>query len=849
VQKLATFKEFTTITPSAGIIVAQHGGRAKCLQRLIRLGLPVPKTVALSFETVKAIAAGRMPDVERILSAFGAAPLVSVRPSGQDRDWGGPGAVLNIGMNDARFEAMCASHDEATASALYLRFIQTYALQVAHLDVELFDHGGAQTGVTVQAALAAYEGETDEPFPQDPAEQLAGVLRSMARAWESTSARLLRQAKGAPAEAGLGLVVQQMALGVGAPESGSGVIQFVSSATGIGQVTGRYLSQSQGRDALAGQEGALYLTRDGRGKSLEELCPDLFDALMAHGERCRSSLADEMQLEFTIEAGALSIIDALNVTRSARAAVRIAVALARDRVISRDDALLRIPPRALNELLHPMVDPSVVRRPLLRAIGASPGAATGKLVFSSTVAQAMAAQDEACILVKRQTTPEDVRGMHAARGVLTEKGGVTSHAAVIARGLGVPCVVGATEITIDRRAKTLRIGRDKLLRQGDLVTIDGGTGEVLEGSVKLLEPALDDAFETLLAWADEVRDIGVRANADTPEEAKIARSFAAEGIGLCRTEHMFFAEERLTAMREMIFADRAEDRADALAQLLPMQRTDFTRLFRIMAGKPVCIRLFDPPLHEFLPRDRTAMMELAEALDLPLSQVTRRIEALTEFNPMLGMRGVRLGIAVPEIYAMQARAIFEAALEAGSDGDPVVPEIMIPLVSARREVEIVKAQLEAIAAAVQSERGQAVAYRLGVMVETPRAALRADEIAQHCAFLSFGTNDLTQMTYGLSRDDAGRFMATYVRQGVFKEDPFHTLDTDGVGELLTIGAARGREARPEIVLSMCGEHGGNAESIAFCRGAGFDYVSCSPYRVPLARLSAAQIALNSAHSR
>lgn len=848
-QKLATFKQFTTITPTAGIIVAQHGGRAKCLQRLVRLGLPVPKTVALSFETVKAIALGRLPDIDSLLSAFGDAPLVSVRPSSEDPDWGGPGAVLNIGMNDRRHRAMCETHGEGAASALYLRFIQTYAAQVAHLDTELFDPAATPSPDTVSGALMAYETETDLRFPQDPADQLAGVLRSMSRAWESTSARLLRQAKGAPPEAGLGLVVQEMALGVGAKESGSGVIQFVNSSTGAPQVTGRYLSQSQGRDALTGDAGAIYLTRDKRGASLEELCPDIFEKLIEHGGLCRRKLREEMQIEFTIEANRLSIIDAVRVRRSAAANVRVAVALANDEVIPRSEALMRVPARALNEILHPMVDPEAPREEILRGIAASPGAATGRIALSSGAAQAMAARDEGCILVKRVTAPEDVRDMLVAKGVLTERGGTTSHAAVIARGLGLPCVVGANEMIIDRRTSTVRIPGVGTLKEGDLVTLDGTTGQVLRGAVALLEPTLDASFETLLGWADDMRDIGIRANADTPEEAKIARSFKAEGIGLCRTEHMFFAEDRLTAMREMIFAKSASERAEALAQLLPMQRSDFTRLFRIMAGKPVCIRLFDPPLHEFLPHDRQGIIDLAASLDLPVSEVGFRIDALAEHNPMLGLRGVRLGITFPEIYAMQARAIFEATLDAAKDGGPVVPEIMIPLVSARREVELVKSQVDAVAAAVQAERGEAFEFRLGVMVETPRACLRADEIVPFCSFLSFGTNDLTQMTYGLSRDDAGKFMGSYVRQGVFDEDPFHSLDVEGVGELLNIGAARGRQVSPNITLSLCGEHAGNSESIAFCRSVGFDYVSCSPYRVPIARLLAAQIAQKSAQRK
>ena len=665
----------------------------------------------------------------------------------------------------------------------------------------------------------------------------------MARAWEGTTARLLRQARGAPADAGLGLVVQQMALGVGPGESGAGVIQFVDSTTGAPQITGRYLGQSQGRDALRATDGAIYLTKDRRGPSLEEKCPEVFARLKEYGQLCRTRLREEMQIEFTLENGRLHVLDALRVQRSTRAAVRIAVALAEDGIISREEAVMRIEPRSLSELLHPQVDPRGERDVIIRGVAASPGAAVGRIVFTSGAAQASAARGEPCILVRRETAPEDIRGMHAAAGVLTERGGITSHAAVIARGLGLPCVTGATGLRIDLKEKTLRTPDGRLFRKGDVITIDGTAGEALAGAAPMQEAVLDDAFQTLLGWADEFRDIDVRANADTPADAQVARNFAAQGIGLCRTEHMFFEDDRLTVMREMIFADDPADRAAALDRLLPMQRADFTELFKIMQGQPVCIRLFDPPLHEFLPSDREGMRDLAEALSLPLSDVTRRIEALSEFNPMLGMRGVRLGITMPEIYDMQARAIFEATIEASRKGAPVVPEIMIPLVSARREVELVKSRIDGVAAAVRNERGADFAYRLGVMVETPRAALRAGDIAHHAAFLSFGTNDLTQMTYGLSRDDAGRFMGDYVAQGVYPEDPFHILDTEGVGELLRIGAERGRATDPEITLAMCGEHGGNPESIAFCRAVGFDYVSCSPFRVPVARLAAAQLTL------
>ncbi len=842
-QQHAKFQQLTLITPTAAMSADVHGGRAKCLQRLIRLDMPVPTTVALSFDAVHSIAQGRMPEMAELMAPFGAAPLLSVRPSSQDPDWGGPGAILNIGMNDARHDAMCAALGEDVATSVYLRFIQSYAIHVARLDPDEFYLPDQPSAEALHAMLETYEDEMEEAFPQDVEVQLAEALRSMARAWTGTTARLLREAKGAPVDAGLGLVVQAMALGVGPGYSGSGVIQFIDEKTGQNLVKGRFLSQSQGREALRKTAEAIYLTRDPRGTSLEQECPDAFAQLLAFGDIGRQRLREEMQMEFTLADGELHILDSIRVQRSSRAAVAVAVALAEDGVIPHEEAVMRVQPTALSELLHRQVDPQARRDRIVRGIAASPGAAAGRIVFTASEAQASAARGEACVLVRRETTPEDIRGMHAAEAVLTVRGGVTSHAAVIGRGLGLPCVVGASDLVIERRKGRL-IGADgRMFMAGDVITVDGTTGDILAGEPAMVEAALDGAFQTLLNWADESRDIGVRANADTPADAQTARNFAAEGIGLCRTEHMFFEGERIGLMREMIFADSAEERTAVLERLLPMQRADFLELFAIMVGQPVTIRLFDPPLHEFLPGDKHGLRELAEQLSLPLSDVTARVEALREYNPMLGMRGVRLGVTVPEIYEMQARAIFEAAVAAGRKGDAVAPEIMIPLVSAMREVELVKQRIDAVAASVQAETGQSFEFRLGVMVETPRAALRAGDIAEYAAFLSFGTNDLTQMAYGLSRDDAGRFMSAYVKQGVFPEDPFHSFDIEGVGELLQIGAARGRSQRPDLTISLCGEHGGNRAAIAFCREQGFDYVSCSPFRVPAARLSAAQLAI------
>jgi pyruvate,orthophosphate dikinase len=832
--------DFTEVTATSDIRMARHGNRAKCLQRLVRLGLPVPQTVALSFDTVRALAAGRMPDLAALEGLFDAQPLlVSVRSSSQAADWGGPGTILNIGMNDATHATLTLKLGQDRADKMYLRFIRAFAIEVMRLDDVPF-----MDVTTPGAALAEYEAEMDAPFPQKLTDQLAEVLRSMARAWEGTSARLLRQAQGAPLDAGLGLVVQRMALGLAAGQSGAGVIQFVSSATGEPKVTGRYLGQAVGREALAPDTKALYLTRDSRGPSLQDLLPQVYAELIAAGQAMRRALREEMQAEFTIEEGRLAILDAVAVPRGARANVNITTALARDGIISRDDALMRVQPQELSQLLHRQIDPQGGGVTVLaKGIAAAPGAASGRIVFDAAAAQACLSRDEPCILVRRETSPEDVRGMHASDAILTERGGMTSHAAVIARGLGVPCVSGATGLRVDTRAERIILPSGKILRTGDIITIDGTSGRVLAGAAPMIEPALDGAFGTLMEWCDAVRAIGIRANADTPADAMLAKTFGVDGIGLCRTEHMFFEAGRLTVMREMIFAEETAGRAAVLERLLPMQRADFIELFSIMGGQPVCIRLLDPPLHEFLPSEQEGIRALAEALDIPVSRVKARIQSLSEFNPMLGMRGVRLGVAIPEIYEMQARAIFEATVEASRHGAPVVPEIMIPLVSARREVELVKRRIDALAAAVRSETGTDFTYRLGVMVETPRAALRAGEIVENAAFLSFGTNDLTQMTYGLSRDDAGRFMSAYVNQGVYEEDPFHTLDLDGVGELLLLGAARGRAARPDVTIALCGEHGGHPESIAFCLKAGFDYVSCSAFRVPVAKLAAAQATL------
>ena len=835
--------DYELITPSARIAATTHGGRAKCLQRLLRLDLPVPRTVAISFSGVHSIAAGHFEELLDLLDNFNNDDLLCVRPSSESPDWGGPSAIMNIGMNDVRYDELKQKLGADMAASIYIEFIQAYSLHVARLDPDIFnqvDHGSSDALPNI---LEIYESEAEQEFPQNITVQLSEILRSMARTWESTTARLLRQAKGAPIDAGLGLVVQEMAFGLGEGESGTGVLQLIDENNGRPKIKGRYTQQSQKRPKSSG-DSTLYLTKDVRGLSLEDNNEKIFRQLVDFATLMRIKLREEMQIEFSIQNGILHILDGIKTPRKSQAAVRVAVTLAEEGIISRSEAMMRIEPRAISELLHRQIDPEAERDILGVGVAASPGAATGKIVFSAEAAQSYASRGVNCILVRRETSPEDVRGMHAAAAVLTERGGITSHAAVIGRGIGLPCVVGATDIRFQMKRKTLICRDGRQLGEGDEITVDGTSGDILFGAPKMVEAALDDAFQTLLGWTDEVSEMKVRANADTAQDALTAKKFNAQGIGLCRTEHMFFESDRLTVMREMIFAKSAEDRRLVLERLLPMQRKDFIELFEIMKDLPVCIRLFDPPLHEFLPTDRDGMHDLAEALDLPLSDVIRRVEAMGEYNPMLGMRGVRLGITVPEIYEMQARAIFEAIVHVSKKGISVIPEIMIPLVSAKREVELVKKRVASIASQVRLETSEDVNYKLGVMVETPRAALRASDIAMNSEFLSFGTNDLTQMAYGLSRDDAGRFMSQYVQQGVFHEDPFHILDFEGVGELVRLGADRARSIKSNITLSICGEHGGNPESIAFCHKLGFHYVSCSPYRVPVAKLAAAQVAIS-----
>ena len=851
-DELKTYPECVELISDVDVPIEKYGARANAIVNLLKADLPIPKAWSFLCESVHKFQDYEFPEIKGLKLSLNEGILVSLRASPISRDWGGPETLLNIGMNWKIHEMLKNALGKNTVDALYFRFIQDFATQVARLDAEDFDvlldvslsNDVIDYGKALENALSLFQEETGNEFPQDPLDQLHQSLKSMASAWNSASARILRAARGAPVNAGLGLIVQEMVLGIGDGEFGSGVAQFASPVTGEEQAFGRYLSQSQGRAAMQEEEGAQYLAKDKRGPSLEEICPKCFKDLKDYAQIVTRLYRDDMQLEFTIKNGVVWLLDATPADRTARAAVAIVIRLQSLKLITVEEGLLRIAPKTLNEILHPQLDPKATTVQIADGIGASPGAATGKIVFNASSAVALEARGEPSILVRIETTPDDIRGMHSANGILTERGGINSHAAVVARTLGLPCVVGVSNINIDQKNKKLQLENGTSLSEGDLITLDGSTGKILSGATKLIEPELGGNFKKFMSWADKVRTMGVRGNADTPQDVRLAQKFGVDGIGLVRTEHMFFDTHRLNVMRELIFSEKTDDRQDALNLLLPMQREDFYEIFSLMEEQSVCIRLLDPPLHEFLPKTRDQVVALAESMDLPLSKVINRVEELEEINPMLGTRGVRLGITVPEIYVMQARAIFEAAcLVQQNTGRMIKPEIMIPLVSANREVELVKARVDAVASSVQLETGIEVNYSLGVMVETPRAALRAHDIARTVDFMSFGTNDLTQMTYGLSRDDAGRFMREYVNQEIYDEDPFLTLDIYGVGELLSIAADRSRSVKSDILLGLCGEHGGDPESIIFCHDAGFDYVSCSPFRTPIARLAAAQAEL------
>ena len=778
--------------------------------------------------------------------------------------------VLNLGLNDVTVEGLAAaSGNPRFAFDSYRRFIQMYADVVLGLDHYAFEDAleilKEDRGVSLDTELSAddlrglvarYKAlvlqHWGDDFPQDPHEQLWGAIGAVFGSWRSDRARTYRRLNDIPENWGTAVTVQAMVFGNRGDTSATGVAFTRDPATGERVTYGEYLINAQGEDVVAGIRTPQYLTKAARERagaraiSMEEAMPSVFTELARVFALLENHYRDMQDIEFTVEDGRLWMLQTRSGKRTAKAALKIAVDMADEGLITEAEAVLRVEAGALDQLLHPTLDPKAVRDIIARGLPASPGAAAGAVVFDSDEAETRAKLGEAVILVRTETSPEDIHGMHAARGILTARGGMTSHAAVVARGMGRPCVSGAGSVSIDLHARSFTVA-GRTVREGDRITLDGTTGDVMLGDVATVEPDLSGDFGKLMVWADKHRRLKVRTNAETPADCRTARGFGAEGIGLCRTEHMFFEPSRITSVRRMILAEDGKGRAAALAELLPEQRADFEGIFRVMAGLPVTIRLLDPPLHEFLPHDEAGFADVAEATGLAVTTVRRRIAELHEFNPMLGHRGCRLGITYPEIYAMQARAIFEAAVAVAKDtGEAVVPEVMVPLVATARELEITKAVIDAEARDVFAETGHTLDYLVGTMIELPRAALRAGDIATHAEFFSFGTNDLTQTALGISRDDAARFLGVYVEQGIYPRDPFVGIDEDGVGELVQIAADRGRAARPEIKLGICGEHGGDPASIAFCEKLGLDYVSCSPYRVPIARLAAAQAALRAA---
>jgi len=796
--------------------------------------------------------------------------LVSVRSGARASMPGMMDTVLNLGLNDETVEALASdSGDARFAYDSYRRFIQMYSNVVLGLDHEVFEEiledAKASLGHDLDTDLSAaewqdvialykarVEEELEKPFPQDPREQLWGAIGAVFSSWMNQRAITYRRLHDIPESWGTAVNVQAMVFGNMGDSSATGVAFTRNPSTGENTLYGEFLVNAQGEDVVAGIRTPQNITEAARiaagsdRPSMEKLMPDAFRHFVEISQRLENHYRDMQDLEFTIERGKLWMLQTRSGKRTAKAALKIAVEMAGEGLITEHEAVCRIDPASLDQLLHPTIDPKAARDVIGVGLPASPGAATGEIVFNSDEAEEMKSVGRKVILVRVETSPEDIHGMHAAQGILTTRGGMTSHAAVVARGMGKPCVSGVGSLRVDHKTGTLT-ALGQTFRKGDIITIDGGSGQVLKGAVPMLQPELSGDFAAIMEWADAARRMKVRTNAETPADARMARSFGAEGIGLCRTEHMFFDGDRITSVREMILADTEKDRRTALAKLLPMQRSDFLELFEIMAGLPVTIRLLDPPLHEFLPKTDEEIDEVAKGMGVSPDKLRQRTESLHEFNPMLGHRGCRLAVTYPEIAEMQARAIFEAAVEAGRKaGKLVVPEIMVPLVGLKKELDYVKARIDSVAKSVMEETGVAIEYLTGTMIELPRAAIRANYIAETAEFFSFGTNDLTQTTFGISRDDAASFLEVYRQKGIIEQDPFVSLDIEGVGELVRLGAEKGRATRPGIKLGICGEHGGDPASIGFCEEVGLDYVSCSPFRVPIARLAAAQSAIRKA---
>ncbi len=860
------------------------GGKGANLAEMASLGLPVPPGFTITTEVCNHYTGhgatypqdldvgvdAAMAAVEKIIGAgFGDADnplLVSVRSGARASMPGMMDTVLNLGLNDDTVEGLAKrSNDPRFAYDSYRRFIQMYGNVVLgvehHLFEDILEDKKDELRVTLDTELSAddlkdvvegyldlVETELGTAFPQDPREQLWGAIGAVFGSWMNRRAVTYRRLHGIPAEWGTAVNVQAMVFGNMGDDCATGVCFTRNPATGDNDFYGEFLINAQGEDVVAGIRTPQSLTEveklttGSKLPSMEAAMPALFADLVDVRHRLESHYKDMQDMEFTVQQGKLWMLQTRNGKRTAKAALKIACDMVDEGRITKTEAILSLDAAQLDQLLHPTLDANAERTIIGRGLPSSPGAAAGCVVFDSEEAEAWVARGEKVILVRTETSPEDIAGMHVSEGILTSRGGMTSHAAVVARGMGIPCVSGAGDMRVDYDNKVLKaMGRE--IAEGEVITIDGSTGEVMLGLVATIQPELSGDFGRIMEWVDEVRTMGVRANAETPADAETARRFGAEGIGLSRTEHMFFDPERIIHMREMILATTETTRRAALDKLLPYQRQDFIELFRIMDGLPVTIRFLDPPLNEFLPHTLEEMEEVAKAAGADVAAVKARKLDLDEANPMLGHRGCRLGITYPEIYEMQARAVFEAAATIIGDGGVVTPEIMIPLIVDRPEFDMLKAVVDRVAVEVKAEKGVEIDYMVGTMIELPRACLRAGEIAETAEFFSFGTNDLTQTTFGFSRDDAAPFLAVYHDKGILPDDPFMSIDRDGVGELVRIGCERGRAVRPDIKLGICGEHGGDPRSIHFCQELGLTYVSCSPYRVPIARLAAAQAAI------
>jgi pyruvate, orthophosphate dikinase len=864
------------------------GGKGANLAEMANLGLPVPPgfTIPTSVCTYfyahdKTYPKELKAQVEKALDYVGKLTgktfgdsdnplLVSVRSGGRASMPGMMDTVLNLGLNDRTVEALAElSGDRRFAYDSYRRFITMYSDVVLDFDhshfEDILDTFKDGQGYSLDTDLSAEDWvelvgkykdavarETGKDFPQDPHDQLWGAIGAVFSSWMNARAVTYRKLHDIPESWGTAVNVQAMVFGNMGETSATGVAFTRNPSTGESKLYGEFLINAQGEDVVAGIRTPQDITEHARKESgsdktsMESAMPDAFAELTRIYTMLEKHYRDMQDMEFTVERGKLWMLQTRGGKRTAKAALKIAVELANEGLISKKDAVSRIDPASLDQLLHPTIDPQAKRDVIATGLPASPGAASGEIVFSSDEAAKLQADGRKVILVRIETSPEDIHGMHAAEGILTTRGGMTSHAAVVARGMGKPCVSGCGQIRVDYGRGTMSIGQ-RTFKTGDVITIDGSLGQVLAGRMPMIEPKLSGEFGTLMGWADQLRKIGVRVNADTPEDARAAIKFGAEGIGLCRTEHMFFEETRIRTVREMILSEDEQSRRAALSKLLPMQRADFVELFEIMKGLPVTVRLLDPPLHEFLPHTHAEVEEVARAMNTDPRRLADRARELAEFNPMLGFRGCRLAIAYPEIAEMQARAIFEAAIEAQKrTGKAVGLEVMVPLIATKAEFDLVKARIDAMAQSVMKETGAKLAYQVGTMIELPRACLMAGEVAETAEFFSFGTNDLTQTTYGISRDDAASFLGPYVSKGILEIDPFVSIDREGVGELVKIGVARGRKTRPGLKVGICGEHGGDPASVAFCHDIGLDYVSCSPYRVPIARLAAAQAAIGKA---